>query len=152
MIAHVSLDRSQLTITINDEERAQLGEMLLIDCDDSLTEFLSGLRTNEGDLLEWIRPEWVGDLTDAPMLGVLSCPQVGFGGRYSGSWAAANGVVYDWFEPVIERWGWMSYQVRSLLRELRDGGRAVLVGGEVSFPNASAAGAGRGDTTLTRAN
>ena len=57
--------------------------------------------------LEWTSSEHTGDLTDAPMLGIL---QHGDG------------------DPVIvERWAFMDYQVRSVLEDLRDKGEAVFI-------------------------
>lgn len=83
--------------------------------------------------LEWI-PEWVtGDLTSAPMLGVLGEPQAGgngpLGAVLAGRWEDASGVIQGFFSPVTHRWAWMHYQVRSFLDDLADSGECIWEGG-----------------------
>ena len=108
----ISEDRTRLTLTVDPAERdllCELGEAIHRDV--TMHEFFEHLVCNSE--LEWITPEWTGDLTDAPMLGICEWRD---GGEHE----------------VIERWAWMSYAVRSLLEELRDKGVAVLVGGPVT--------------------
>jgi len=69
--------------------------------DNVLYEFFEGFIANTE--FEWIAPEEIGALTDAPILGVR-----------------------DESETVIEAYGYMDYAVRSLLEDLRDYGEAVL--------------------------
>ena len=108
----ISEDRTRLTLTVDPAERFELWGMdEEIHQDDTMYEFFEHLVCNSE--LEWITPEWTGDLTDAPMLGFYER-------------GAGNEI------EVIERWAWMSYAVRSLLEELRDKGVAVLVGGPVT--------------------
>lgn len=100
----VSKDRSTLTITVEPEERqtlAGLGES--IQTNDALYDFLESLICNSE--LEWVFPHQTGDLTDAPLLGIYK------EGR----------------EEIEERWGFMPYQLRSPLEDLRDEGKAVFV-------------------------
>lgn len=52
--------------------------------------------------LDWIRPEECGDLTDAPILGIRDRDD----------------------ETVVERWGYMDYQVKSPLNDLLNRGKA----------------------------
>jgi hypothetical protein len=54
--------------------------------------------------LQWVDPADTGDLTSAPMLGVL-----------------------DESEEIVERWAFMDYQVRSPLEDLADSGRVVFI-------------------------
>ena len=108
----ITPDRSRLVLTVDEDERAELRELgEEVDRDYRMFEFCEYLIANSE--LAWIQPEWTGDLTDAPMLGIC-----------------------EWWnceEPeVIERWAWMDYAVRSLLEELRDKGVAVLVGGPLT--------------------
>ena len=108
----ITKDRSQLVLTVDEDERALLCELgEAIHRDMTMYEFFEHLVCNSE--LEWITPERTGDLTDAPMLGICE-------------WWDGNE------HEVIERWAWMSYAVRSLLEELRDKGVAVLVGGPVT--------------------
>ena len=51
---------------------------------------------------DWIRPEDNGDLTDAPILGVLDDPD--------------------------RRYGFMDYQIKSVLSELLQTGRVIFIG------------------------
>ena len=107
----ISSDRLRLTLSVDESERAELRELGdEIHTDKAMYEFFEHLVCNSE--LDWIAPEWTGDLTDAPMLGI-----------------AEWGV-----DPpnVTERWAWMPYAVRSLLEELRDKGKAVLIGGPTS--------------------
>lgn len=105
----IAPDRSRLVLLVDEDERAELRELgEAIHQDVTMYGFFEHLIASSE--LTWIQPEWTGDLTDAPMLGIC-----------------------EWWnieEPeVIERWAWMDYAVRSLLEELRDKGVAVLVGG-----------------------
>ena len=105
----ITPDRLQLVLAVDESERAELLELdETIHQDRTMCDFFDHLICNSE--LDWVRPEWTGDLTDAPMLGICE-------------W-------WDCEEPeVIERWAWMDYAVRSLLAELRDKGTATLVGG-----------------------
>ena len=110
----ITKDRSQLVLTVDEDERALLCELgEAIHRDMTMHEFFERLVCNSE--LWWVSPAATGDLTDAPMLGLVEYDDDSeFGYR------------------VVERWAWMSYAVRSLLEELRDKGVAVLVGGPVT--------------------
>lgn len=108
----ISEDRSRLTITIDDSERAELREMGdTIQQDATMHDFLEPLACNSD--LEWIDPSETGDLTGAPMLGFRTFMQVNPHGN------------------VISRWAFMDYQTRSVLEDLRDKGECVFVGGDL---------------------
>lgn len=78
--------------------------------------------------LEWIRPEEIGALTSAPILGIrgntrelpadVDARLVHFAGHWDGK---------DWYEPVEAAWGFMDYQVRSFITDLIETGKAVFV-------------------------
>jgi len=55
--------------------------------------------------LEWIDPSVTGDLTAAPILAIL-----------------------DEAGQILHRWGFMDYQVRSVLQDLAERGRAEFQG------------------------
>jgi hypothetical protein len=117
----IAPDRRTLTIFADDTARAELRELpdtlaemeafglsVTIHSDDAMIDAFDRLIANSE--LDWIRPEETGDLTDAPILGIRK--------------AFPNGCAAP---LVLERWGFMSYQVRSVLQDLRDTGRAVFV-------------------------
>jgi hypothetical protein len=80
--------------------------------------------------LKWIRPEEIGALTDAPILGLREQARELPKGKdpmyvhYVGHWDDKN-----WYEPVSAAWGFMDYQVRSFLTDLLNTGKAVFIGG-----------------------
>src|SRR5437868_6992290 len=53
--------------------------------------------------LEWVNPADTGDLTDAPMLGIMSG------------------------DKILARWAYMDYQVRTFLDDLIDRGSADFI-------------------------
>jgi hypothetical protein len=133
----ISPDRRQLTIhaTSQDQEVLRgLGET--IHQDDTMHAALESLVCNSE--LDWINPADTGDLTDAPMLGILGEPgtidemkrlaesKPGIcGSTLAGHWRGKDRHL-----PILDRWGWMNYAVKSLLEALRDDGEAMLVNGE----------------------
>lgn len=107
----ISPDRSKLTITADDKERAQLEAMepRELQSDQQMQFYFENMLCNSE--LAWIRPEETGDLTDAPMLG--------FYGDFCSNEA----------DKVKSRWAFMDYQVRSVLEDLRDKSEVIFVGG-----------------------
>jgi hypothetical protein len=104
----ISPDRKTLTIHVDDAEREELRELGQgIHQDQEMFEFLEPLICNSE--LEWINPADTGDLTDAPMLGI----------RFFDNESRQ--------ETILERWAFMSYQVRSVLEDLRDKGEAIFI-------------------------
>ena len=100
-----SPDRSRLTISIplgmrwRLQNRGKNGEVWKDEW-----EFFEPLIANSE--LEWVSAEQTGDMTDAPMLGVL-----------------------DEEGNVVERWAFMDYQVVDILDQLAETGHVVLHGG-----------------------
>ena len=132
----ISPNRYRLTITVDETERQQLRELgETVHQDATMHDFLEPLTCNSE--LEWINPADTGDLTDAPMLGILGSENTiegierlakgkpGIcGSRLCGHWDGK-----DRHQPILERWAFMDYQVRSVLEDFRDKGEAVFVNG-----------------------
>jgi hypothetical protein len=100
---------SNLVITVDADEQTELKELRedeesFFHSDQTMYDQLEPLTCNSE--LNFVDPADTGDLTDAPMLGIL-----------------------DEDDKIVNRWAFMDYQVRSLLDDLADKGRAVLVGG-----------------------
>lgn len=95
-----------------------------IGSDIAMFDFLGPLTCNSE--LEWINPADTGDLTDAPMLGIL-----GSAVRDDETPRGYNGpkiyVGPGLVQPILERWAFMDYQVRSVLEDLRDNGECVFI-------------------------
>ena len=98
--------RNRLTIHADLDDQARLAEIKTDDPDEW------GTLVCEADILEplicnseldWIDPSETGDLTDAPMLGIRGED-----------------------ETVLERWAFMSYQIRSFCDDLLTTGEAVF--------------------------
>lgn len=68
---------------------------------------------------DWINPESCADLTDAPLLGIL--------GDVESAEDMARRIGMQSGCPVVARWGWMSYALRSLMGQLVEHGKATLV-------------------------
>ena len=108
----ISPDHLTLTITADDLERRAIaiyGDY----SDDAMHDCFEHITCNSE--LEWIPGGETGDLTAAPMLGIRESSE------------QADKEHRD--AEVLERWAFMDYQVRSVLEDLRDKGRAVFVGG-----------------------
>jgi hypothetical protein len=123
-----------LTITVDADEQAELRQNRqddpdLFASDRALHDHFEDLVCNSE--LQWVDPADTGDLTDAPMLGILGEAEPGGNGEYgkvlAGSWEDSAGVMQTWFHPIEKRWAFMSYQVRSALDDLADEGKVVFV-------------------------
>ena len=128
----ISPDRHMLTITADENERQQMREFR----DTSPEEF--GTESNERDFIEhivcnselgWVQPADCGALTEAPILGIFgpecrkhNLPSTGHGSIFNGS--DENG---GWYQPILERWAYPHYALRSFLKDLIDNGTAVFV-------------------------
>jgi len=124
----ISPDRKTLTILIDADEQAELFECAEIQSDSAMTDFFERLTCNSE--LQWIPEGVTGDLTSAPMLGILGQPQVTHNGPYGsipcGRWSE-NKTVVDWHQPVLERWIFAQYETVSVLETLRDNGQALFI-------------------------
>lgn len=125
----------RLTITVDADEQKELAELKAEDpdhfqSDDALYDFLERLTCNSE--LDWVNPEQTGDLTDAPMLGIYGEVQTEesgpYGARHVGCWNDEGDTLNKpRFEPILQRWGFMEYQLRSPLDDLLNNGKAVFV-------------------------
>lgn len=130
----ISPDRRTLTIHADHKAREELREMQdeheNFESNDALYEALEHLICNSELLL--IAPEVCGDMTDAPILGITSKAEPrdesrdGDGAILCGRWPDEAGIARNWVEPVIERWCYMDYALRSPITDLILNGSAVF--------------------------
>ena len=125
-------DRSHLILTVDEEEQAYLRGLREEDTESWGTSLLESEVTEQlrcNSELGWIDPSDTGDLTDAPILGITGGDD-DMTRECKGPYGAILGggdKDGDYYYPILERWGYMSYQLRSFLDDLADGGRAVFV-------------------------
>jgi hypothetical protein len=74
--------------------------------------------------LEWIPEGVTGDLTSAPMLGILGAEQESETGPHGAIPSSS-----DRFQPILKRWAYMNYAVRSFVTDLLENGLCVFQGG-----------------------
>lgn len=129
----ISPDRHKLTIRVTPEEQEELREIQECggdcQCDVSMHDFLEPLVcTSE---LEWIPEGVTDDLTSAPMLGIhgeyyehAKLPHTRYGEILVGCLGDPPRPIYT---PILERWAFMDYAVRSVLEDLRDKGFAEFI-------------------------
>lgn len=79
---------------------------------------------------DWVQPEEIGALTNAPILGTFGQSEPSVGGRLAGRWRDEAGVMQTWYDPVLEAYAFMDYQVRSLQSVLLEKGEAFLTSGK----------------------
>lgn len=131
----ISPDRKRLTIHADAAARAELAEMLAdkpedFNSDGAMADAFDRLICNSE--FRWISPEICGDMTDAPILGITGEPEPrdesrdGDGALLCGRWPDKAGMARIWVEPVLERWGYLSYMLRSPLSDLLEKGEAVF--------------------------
>lgn len=140
---NISPDRNTLTLECTPEGQALLREILndrpghLDFTSEDESEFLESLLCNSK--LEWVDPTETGDLTDAPLLGIMgaefsesSRDGVVFpsfhGWRQVGRWNCEDtGELENHYQPILERWGYPHYQVRSFLMDLMQTGKTEFL-------------------------
>lgn len=130
----------RLTLTCDEAERAELREILEENghfSDRTEAEFMDHLICNSE--LDWINPDDTGDMTDAPMLGVwgedvAESQRDGFTGERLYGWVqlgrwhnAETGRIENHYSPILERWAYPHYAVRSFLSDLMENGEAVFL-------------------------
>lgn len=123
-----SPDRSKLLLHADEADRKELSELGDTSSDVAMVVFLLPLIYNSE--LHWIDPAITGDLTDAPMLGILGEE----GDKDRTIFPENYGLVTSGYigqnemaQPILERWAFMDYQVRSVLQALRDTGIAIFI-------------------------
>lgn len=92
---------------------------------ETIEELLESLVANSE--LDWLDPSICGDLTDAPMLAILDyCEQPLEAIPGNGRVAAGFWDGQAWSRQVLHRWGWMQYETKDLLEEIREKRCAIL--------------------------
>jgi len=131
-ISHQIMPNGDLKITADEQGKAELQEMKNerpdFDSDAVMYDVLETVVANSE--LNWIQPEWVGALTDAPMLGVLSqerplkIGEDAYRRSLAGHWDDKT-----WVQDVTKAWAFMDYQVRSVQQDLLEKGEAIFQSG-----------------------
>ena len=134
-------EHGRLVITVTKHEQRRLQALQrrdeAFDSDDFMHELLEPLVTN-GEFA-WLPEGCTGDLTSAPMLGVLGDEIPGpdnaedaFGAGLVpvGRWPH-EGRLQQMYQPVLKRWAFMDYQITSPQRELAETGECTWQGGEL---------------------
>lgn len=123
-------ERGNLVITATPEERADItppeSDQFLYE-DECLEKLIANSE------LDWI-PEGVStrDLTGAPMLGILGDEGMedhSFFPENFGFIPTGSDGVARWARPIIARWAYMDYQVRSFVTDLIEKGECEWEGG-----------------------
>lgn len=130
-----------LVMTCDEEERQALQtahdeDEDRFDTDDFMVDLFEPMVCN--DCFSWLPEGVTGDLTSAPMLGVLGCEErakrrcgrdwrrLCGSGLYPCGFDGRQQIV----QPVLYRYAFMDYALRSPQRDLLEEGRAVWTGGE----------------------
>jgi hypothetical protein len=96
--------------------------------DQNMYDILEPLTANSE--LEWVDAEHTGDLTSAPILGILGPDQTSrrgpFGAIHVGRWENDAGMLRDWYQPIQMRWGYEPYALRSPVDDLADDGEVIF--------------------------
>lgn len=130
----INLENDTLTIIADDSERRDLRLLKatnpdVFDSESFTYEMLEKLFTD--DCFMMLPEGTTGDLTSAPMLAILGDEEAHAeaigdcqGMLHIGRWTDGNH-----YQPVLYRWGFMSYEVTSPQSALIDEGEAVWEGG-----------------------
>lgn len=110
----ISTDRKTLTIICDPDELAEPQDL---HSDKAMHDFLEPLTCNSE--LEWVRPEDAGDLTGAPMLGILAEERPYF---HEDATVSHRITGPNLIREIQERWAFMDYQVSSVLERLKQNG------------------------------
>ena len=115
-------------VTIDSAEQAEL-QNEMADCDNPHSDqfmyeqFEDMIANSE---LTWVNPVDTGDMTEAPMLGILgnvsTSTEGPFGSTHVGYWD--NAAQY---QPIISRFAFMNYMLRSPIEELASNGEVIFV-------------------------
>jgi hypothetical protein len=133
-------EKDRLVITVSKKEQVSLKAAIRRDefeSDAFMLDLLEPLVTN--DAFTWLYSGCTGDLTSAPMLGVMGDEMpgpedtedaLGMGLVHVGCWHH-KGQPRQMYQPVLQRWAFMSYQITSPQRELGVTGKCVWEGGDL---------------------
>lgn len=101
-------------------------EHAFFESDNTLQDFFEKLVCNS-ELL-WISADDTGDLTGAPMLAILG-PEERAEKLNCGYILSGADEKSIFCQPVLFRWGFMAYQIKSPLADLLECGKCVFNGG-----------------------
>ena len=125
------IEDTRLIITADAEDQAELQRMKTEDefqSDQAMYDAFEHLTANSE--LTWISPSDTGDLTDAPILGVLGEEGIKqhtvFLENYGLVETGSDGF-WTMVQPILKRWAFMDYQLRSHLDDLVEKGKAVFI-------------------------
>lgn len=126
----ISRDRSKITFTLDQEEKNNIkslreSEEDEVEISNAVEELLSNHFCNCE--LQWINPADTGDITEAPMLGILGETTT----EDKGPYGAVHCGFWDEkarYNPITERWAYMNYQVEDPYLVLAEKG-------EITFSN-----------------
>lgn len=111
-------NENRLLLTIDDEEQAELQAMFDEDpdyftTDEAMWDFFEPLTCNSA--LTWLRPDDCGDITDAPMLGFVDYENIQ---NHNVGGLGAIDLGCREYAPILARWAYMDYQIKSPLEDL----------------------------------
>jgi hypothetical protein len=134
------IEGDKLIITVTVREQRAIRKLWNADpdnfhSDEVMYNLLEPLVTNNE--FHWIEPYVTGDLTSAPMLGLLGDTEPGpsekeaegSGLQHVGAWDH-EGKHRQMYQPVLYRWAFMSYEVEAVQQALVEKRRAVFTGGK----------------------
>lgn len=129
-----TFENGDLVITIDADTQAHLAERQTEDDFDSVNymyDVFEDLVCNSN--LDWISPDITGDLTDAPILGILgeAIPGSEGDGVLAGCYPpedCPDGEPVPHYHPVIDRWGYMDYALKCPQEDLANHGKVVFQG------------------------
>ena len=135
-LKHEILPNGNLKISADAEDLAELRRWR----EDDDTEFASDRVLHDAfehmicnSELDWVNPEQIGALTEAPILGIFGetkpARDCGPNCREVGGWPDENGVHTLWVEPVERAWAYLDYALRSPLEDIARYGYVVFVSG-----------------------
>lgn len=122
----IDADKGALTLVADADAQREIAELIDYKGANTATEADALEHLIGNSELQWIDPSDTGDLTDAPTLGILGEESLEdkpgpYGSIYRGD--DGDGSI---FAPIIERWAFMDYAVRSFLTDLATTGKAVF--------------------------
>jgi hypothetical protein len=129
------IEADRIVFTIDEDERAVLQHVHdddpeHFDTDDVMFNWFEGLVCNSE--LHWCHPLHTGDLTDAPMLCILgeADPNYNWNQPWVTSKLDAIGSGHIMGCPILQRWAFMNYCVRTPQRDLLETGTCTWQGGD----------------------
>lgn len=117
-----------LTIYVDEHEQSELLELRRDDpdyfkSDDAMYDFFESFIINSD--LVWVFPDDTDDLTEAPMLGELGSETTNPGGLFGDLFAGWDDKT-KFYIPIVNRWAFMDYAVRSVLDDLAENGHVFF--------------------------